>query len=139
MKLANPPIIGLAAGRDPKEPLGPMVAHGDDQCVRIVKGVRFCDGRTGRIGVTQKNVRRHGNRTARAEAGVSARGNLGEQLGLHKEDVTDREAVGNYGESSIESRLPAQSSGLPRAQPALDQGRKYSTRRVRLTKALRAI
>jgi general L-amino acid transport system substrate-binding protein len=84
-----------------KEPLGPMVRHGDDQWFDIVKWTLFAMVDAEELGVTQKNA----DELAKSDKPDLKRafgtdGNLGEQLGLTK-DWFYRiiKAVGNYGES----------------------------------------
>ena len=84
-----------------KEPLGPMVRHGDDQWFDIVKWVLYGMVDAEEMGVSQKNV----DEMAKSDKPDLKRafgtdGNLGEQLGLTK-DWFYRiiKAVGNYGES----------------------------------------
>ncbi|HEY0236415.1 MAG TPA: amino acid ABC transporter substrate-binding protein [Afipia sp.] len=84
-----------------KEPLGPVVRHGDDQWFDIVKWTLFAMINAEELAITQKNV---------AEMAKSDRpelkrvfgtdGSIGEQLGLTKDWVKRIvSAVGNYGES----------------------------------------
>jgi general L-amino acid transport system substrate-binding protein len=84
-----------------KEPLGPVVRHGDDQWFDIVKWTLFAMINAEELNVTQKNV----NEMLKSNKPEIARllgtdGNLGEQLGLTKDWVVRIvKAVGNYGES----------------------------------------
>ena len=84
-----------------KEPLGPLVRHGDDQWFDIVKWTLFAMINAEELGVTQQNV----DEMAKSNKPDLKRmfgtdGNLGEQLGLTKDWVTRIvKAVGNYGES----------------------------------------
>ena len=84
-----------------KEPLGPMVRHGDDQWFDIVKWALYAMVTAEELGITQKNV----DEMAKSEKpevkrAVGTDGNLGEQLGLTKDWlVRIVKAVGNYGES----------------------------------------
>jgi general L-amino acid transport system substrate-binding protein len=83
-----------------KEPLGPLVRHGDDQWFDIVKWTLFAMINAEEYGVTQKNV----DDQAKLDKPDLKRmfgtdGNLGEQLGLTKDWVIRIvKAVGNYGE-----------------------------------------
>jgi general L-amino acid transport system substrate-binding protein len=84
-----------------KEPLGPVVRHGDDQWFDIVKWVLFAMLNAEELGITQKNVddmKKSTNPSVKRFVGSD--GNYGEQLGLTK-DWADRiiKAVGNYGEA----------------------------------------
>ena len=84
-----------------KEPLGPVVRHGDDQWFDIVKWVLFAMLNAEELNITQKNV---GDMTKSANPSikrfVGTEGNYGEQLGLTKDwAVRIIKAVGNYGEA----------------------------------------
>ena len=109
-----------------KEPLGPMVRHGDDQWFDIVKWTLFAMVGAEELGVTQKNV----DEMAKSDKPELKRafgtdGNLGEQLGLTKDWVSRIvKATGNYGESF--ERNVGSGSKLqhrPRPQQPLEQGR----------------
>jgi len=84
-----------------KEPLGPVVRHGDDQWFDIVKWTLFAMINAEELGITQKNVddmMKSDKPELRRVFGAD--GNLGEQLGLTKDWVARIvKAVGNYGES----------------------------------------
>jgi len=101
LKLANPADHTVLPEVISKEPLGPMVRHGDDQWFDIVKWALFAMVTAEEMGVTQKNV----EEMAKSDKPDFKRvfgtdGNLGEQLGLTKDWVTRIvKAVGNYGES----------------------------------------
>ena len=101
LKLSNPADHVVLPEVISKEPLGPMVRHGDDQWFDIVKWTLFAMVDAEELGVTQKNV----DDMAKSDKPDLKRafgtdGNLGEQLGLTK-DWFYRiiKAVGNYGES----------------------------------------
>src|ERR1700754_1793254 len=101
LKLANPADHVVLPEVISKEPLGPMVRHGDDQWFDIVKWTLFAMIDAEEMGVTQKNV----DEMAKSDKPDLKRvfgtdGNLGEQLGLIKDWVSRIvKAVGNYGES----------------------------------------
>jgi general L-amino acid transport system substrate-binding protein len=84
-----------------KEPLGPMVRHGDDQWFDIVKWTLYAMVGAEELGVNQKNV----DEMAKSDKpelkrALGSDGNLGEQLGLTKDWIIRIvKAVGNYGES----------------------------------------
>lgn len=84
-----------------KEPLGPVVRHGDDQWFDIVKWTLFAMINAEELAITQKNVAdmaKSDRPELRRVFGVD--GNIGEQLGLTKDWVRRIvAAVGNYGES----------------------------------------
>jgi general L-amino acid transport system substrate-binding protein len=101
LKLSNPSDHSVLPEVISKEPLGPMVRHGDDQWFDLVKWVLFAMIDAEELGVTQKNV----DEMAKSDKPEFRRafgtdGNLGEQLGLTKDWVSRIvKAVGNYGES----------------------------------------
>ena len=101
LKLSNPADHSVLPEVISKEPLGPMVRHGDDQWFDLVKWVLFAMIDAEELGVTQKNV----DEMAKSDKPELKRafgtdGNLGEQLGLTKDWVSRIvKAVGNYGES----------------------------------------
>jgi general L-amino acid transport system substrate-binding protein len=101
LKLANPADHVVLPEIISKEPLGPMVRHGDDQWFDIVKWTLFAMITAEELGITQKNVdekAKSDNPELKRVFGTD--GNLGEQLGLTKDWVTRIvKAVGNYGES----------------------------------------
>jgi general L-amino acid transport system substrate-binding protein len=84
-----------------KEPLGPMVRHGDDQWFDIVKWTLYAMVTAEELGMTQKNVDEMAKSDKpEVKRAVGTDGNLGEQLGLTKDWlVRIVKAVGNYGES----------------------------------------
>jgi general L-amino acid transport system substrate-binding protein len=101
LKLSNPADHVVLPEVISKEPLGPMVRHGDDQWFNIVKWTLFAMIDAEELGVTQKNV----DVMAKSDKPDLKRafgtdGNLGDDLGLTR-DWFYRivKAVGNYGES----------------------------------------
>ncbi|WP_022722730.1 amino acid ABC transporter substrate-binding protein [Rhodopseudomonas sp. B29] len=101
LKLAAPTESVVLPEVISKEPLGPLVRHGDDQWFDIVKWTLFAMINAEELGITQKNV----DEMAKSDKPELKRvfgtdGNLGEQLGLTKDWVTRIiKATGNYGES----------------------------------------
>ncbi|MGL4261492.1 MAG: amino acid ABC transporter substrate-binding protein [Afipia sp.] len=101
LKLAAPNDHAVLPEVISKEPLGPVVRHGDDQWFDIVKWTLFAMINAEEYAVTQKNV----DEMAKSSKPELKRifgtdGNLGEQLGLTKDWVTRIiKATGNYGES----------------------------------------
>jgi len=83
-----------------KEPLGPVVRHGDDQWFDIVKWVHFAMVDAEELNVTSKTVSdalKSDNPEIKRLVGTD--GNYGEQLGLTKDWVVRIvKHVGNYGE-----------------------------------------
>jgi general L-amino acid transport system substrate-binding protein len=101
LKLASPADHSVLPEVISKEPLGPMVRHGDDQWFDLVKWVLFAMVDAEELGVTQKNiddmVKSDKPELKRA---FGTDGNLGEQLGLTKDWVIRIvKGVGNYGET----------------------------------------
>jgi len=101
LKFTNPADHVVLPEVISKEPLGPMVRHGDDQWFDIVKWTLYAMVDAEELGVTQKNA----DEMAKSDKPDLKRafgtdGNLGEQLGLTK-DWFSRivKAVGNYGEA----------------------------------------
>ena len=100
LKLSNPADHAVLPEVISKEPLGPMVRHGDDQWFDLVKWVLFAMVDAEELGVTQKNV----DDMAKSDKPELKRafgtdGNLGEQLGVTKDWVIRIvKGVGNYGE-----------------------------------------
>lgn len=100
LKLSNPADHAVLPEVISKEPLGPMVRHGDDQWFDLVKWTLFAMIDAEELGVTQKNV----DEMAKSDKPELKRvfgtdGNLGEQLGVTKDWVARIiRAVGNYGE-----------------------------------------
>jgi general L-amino acid transport system substrate-binding protein len=84
-----------------KEPLGPMVRHGDDQWFDIVKWTLYAMVGAEELGVNQKNVEEMAKSDKpELKRAMGTDGNLGEQLGLTKDWIIRIvKAVGNYGES----------------------------------------
>jgi general L-amino acid transport system substrate-binding protein len=101
LKVANPADHVVLPEVISKEPLGPMVRHGDDQWFDIVKWTLFAMVGAEELGITQKNA----DEMAKSDKPELKRafgtdGNLGEQLGLTKDWLSRIvKATGNYGES----------------------------------------
>ena len=126
LKLANPADHVVLPEVISKEPLGPMVRHGDDQWFDIVKWTLFAMVGAEELGITQKNV----DEMAKSDKPELKRafgtdGNLGEQLGLTKDWVSRIvKAVGNYGESFERNVGAGSKLGIARGlNNALEQGR----------------
>jgi general L-amino acid transport system substrate-binding protein len=100
LKLANPNDHMVLPEIISKEPLGPMVRHGDDQWFDIVKWTLFAMLTAEELGVTSKNVDEKAKlENPELKRVLGTDGNFGEQLGLTKDWVVRIvKAVGNYGE-----------------------------------------
>jgi general L-amino acid transport system substrate-binding protein len=101
LKLANQNDHVILPEIISKEPLGPVVRHGDDQWFDIVKWTLFAMINAEELGVGQKTL----DEAMKSEKPdvrrfVGTEGNYGEQLGLTKDwAVRIVRHVGNYGES----------------------------------------
>ena len=84
-----------------KEPLGPLVRHGDDQWLDVVRWVHYAMLNAEELGVTSKNIDEAlKSNMPEIKRLVGTEGNFGEQLGLTKDwAVRIIKHVGNYGES----------------------------------------
>src|ERR1700742_2070205 len=101
LKLANPADHVVLPEVISKEPLGPMVRHGDDQWFDLVKWVLFAMVDAEELGITQRNVDEM-TKSDKPELKrvLGTDGNFGEQLGLTKDWVIRIvKSVGNYGET----------------------------------------
>lgn len=100
LKLAVPDDHVILPEIISKEPLSPVVRHGDDQWFDVVKWTLFAMIDAEELGVSSKtlgNMLKSSNPEVRRMLGVE--GNLGEALGLSKDWVARIvKHVGNYGE-----------------------------------------
>src|SRR5216684_449608 len=100
LKLVNPNDHVILPDIVSKEPLGPLVRHGDDQWFDVVKWTHFAMLNAEELGVSSKTVdeaMKSNQPEIRRLLGVE--GNFGEQLGLSKDWVVRIvKQVGNYGE-----------------------------------------
>jgi len=101
LKLANTADHVVLPEIISKEPLGPVVRHGDDQWFDIVKWVLFAMLNAEELNVTQKNLDEQlKSPNPEIKRLLGAEGNFGEQLGLTRDWVVRiMKQVGNYGES----------------------------------------
>ena len=98
-----------------KEPLGPLVRHGDDEWFDIVKWVIFATFFAEEHGITQANVATFTSDNPEIRRFLGLEGGMGAKLGL-SEDWAVRVivAVGNYGEI-YERHLGPTGLDIPRA------------------------
>ena len=84
-----------------KEPLGPVVRHGDDQWFDVVKWSLFAMIDAEELGLTSKNIDNHvKSANPVIQRFVGATGEFGKMLGLDKRWARNIiKQVGNYGES----------------------------------------
>jgi general L-amino acid transport system substrate-binding protein len=108
----------LLPERISKEPLGPMVRHGDDQWFDVVKWVLTGMIEAEELGITQANVDqrlRDPNPAVQRLLGVTP--GFGRALGLDERWLYNAiKAVGNYGESFERNLGSGSAIGLPRGQ-----------------------
>ena len=113
-----------------KEPLGPVVRHGDDQWLDIVKWTVFALLEAEESGVTSENIgemMRSNDPTVQRLLGVS--GNMGLQLGLERDWAVKIIAqIGNYEEIYNRNIGPDTPLGIDRGMNALwrDGGLHYA-------------
>ncbi len=84
-----------------KEPLGPVVRHGDDRWFDIVKWTLFATIEAEEMGLTSKNIdQQAGSKDPAVQRFVGATGDVGKMLGLdNRWALNIVKQVGNYGES----------------------------------------
>jgi len=101
LKLANANDHVILPEIISKEPLGPVVRHGDDQWFDIVKWVHFAMVNAEELGVSQKTIDEAvKSNLPEIRRLVGTEGAYGEQLGLTKDWVVRIvKHVGNYGEA----------------------------------------
>jgi general L-amino acid transport system substrate-binding protein len=101
-----------------KEPLGPLVRHGDDRWFDIVKWTLFAMIEAEELGLTSKNIEQAlSSKDPSVQRFVGASGDLGKMLGLdNKWAYNIVRQVGNYGESFDANLKPL---GFERGQNAL--------------------
>jgi general L-amino acid transport system substrate-binding protein len=100
LKLANPSEHVILPEIISKEPLGPLVRHGDDQWFDVVKWTLFAMLNAEELGISSKTVD-DATKSIQPEIRrlLGVEGNFGEQLGLSKDWVVHIiKQVGNYGE-----------------------------------------
>src|SRR5690242_2750205 len=101
LRVANPNDHIILPEIISKEPLGPVVRHGDDQWFDVVKWTLFAMLDAEELNISQKNVDEAlKSDNPEIKRLVGTEGNFGEQLGLTKDwAVRIIKQVGNYGES----------------------------------------
>ena len=100
LKLTNPDDHIVLPEIISKEPLGPVVSHGDDQWFDIVKWALFAQVNAEELGITSKNVDEMLKSTnPEIKRLVGTEGKFGEGLGLGNDWAFQIvKLVGNYGE-----------------------------------------
>ena len=113
-----------------KEPLGPVVRHGDDKWLDVVKWSLYAMVEAEEIGVTSKNVdQQKSSKNPNVRRLLGVEGDGGKNLGLSKEWAYNIvKQVGNYGESYERNVGPKTAVGLERGLNAQwkDGGLQYA-------------
>jgi general L-amino acid transport system substrate-binding protein len=91
-----------------KEPLGPVVRHGDSRWADLVRWAHFAMVEAEELGLTSANIDQQMNSTNPAiQRFVGATGGLGQMLGVdNRWAYTIIKQVGNYGESFTRNVIP---------------------------------
>ncbi|MFG1403938.1 amino acid ABC transporter substrate-binding protein [Xanthobacter sp. V8C-5] len=116
LKLTNPADHVVLPETISKEPLGPLVRHGDDQWFDLVKWTYFALLDAEELGVNQKNVDEMLNSpNPEVKRLLGTDGKYGEGIGLTADWVVRIvKATGNYGEIYDRNLGPATPLGLER-------------------------
>ncbi|MEP9347748.1 amino acid ABC transporter substrate-binding protein [Xanthobacter sp. KR7-225] len=116
LKLTNPADHAVLPETISKEPLGPLVRHGDDQWFDLVKWTYFALLNAEELGVTSKNVDEMLTSTnPEVKRLLGTDGKYGEGIGLSADWVVRIvKAVGNYGEIYERNVGPATPLGIER-------------------------
>jgi general L-amino acid transport system substrate-binding protein len=130
LKLANANDHVILPEVVSKEPLGPVVRHGDDQWFDIVKWTHYAMINAEELGVSQKTLD-EAMKSAKPDVKrlVGTEGNYGEQLGLTKDWIVRIiKQVGNYGEVFDRNVGPGSKLGIARGLNKLwnDGGIQYA-------------
>ncbi|GJL82211.1 MAG: amino acid ABC transporter substrate-binding protein [marine bacterium B5-7] len=120
-KLADPSAHVILPEIISKEPLGPMVRHGDDQWFDIVKWSLNCMVDAEELGISSANIdEMKGSDNPGIQRILGESGDLGQLLGLPNEFCYSIvKQVGNYGESFDRNVGPDTPLGLSRGLNAL--------------------
>jgi len=104
-----------------KEPLGPMVRHGDDQWFDIVKWVVYATMTAEEFGITSANVDDFmGSEDPNVRKLLGLEGEFGEKIGLSNDWAYNAiKQVGNYGEIYDRNLGPGTIFNLPRGLNSL--------------------
>ncbi len=131
LKLKDPNAHIVLPETISKEPLGPVVRHGDDQWFDIVKWTLYCMVEAEEYGLSSKNVDEMKSKTSNPQIKrhVGTEGDMGKSLGLPNDwcyNVVKQ--VGNYGESYDKNVGPETSLKLSRGVNAqwTDGGLQYA-------------
>ncbi len=116
IKLKNPNDHMILPDVISKEPLGPVVRHGDDQWFDVVKWTLYAMLEAEEYGVNSQNVASlKGSKSPVIKRLLGVEGDLGKNLGLDSEwAFRIIQQVGNYGESFERNVGPNTTLQLPR-------------------------
>jgi general L-amino acid transport system substrate-binding protein len=122
LKMKNPDEHMVLPEIISKEPLGPVVRHGDDQWFDVVKWTMFALLEAEELGVSSGNVddMTATSKDPRVKRLLGSEGDTGGSLGLGKDWAHNAvKQVGNYGELFERNLGPSTPLGLPRGVNAL--------------------
>jgi len=121
IKLKDPAAHMILPDVISKEPLGPVVRHGDDQWLDVVKWTLYATLEAEEYGVNSQNVlKMKGSNNPVIKRLLGIEGDLGKNLGLDAEwAFRVIQQVGNYGESFDRYVGPNTTLQLPRGVNAL--------------------
>lgn len=131
IKLGEPAAHVILPEIISKEPLGPVVRHGDDQWLDIVKWSLYAMIEAEELGVTSSNAgdMKGSSENPNVRRLLGVEGDMGKNLGLDNDWAMNIVSqVGNYGESFARYVGPETALGLERGQNALwkDGGLQYA-------------
>ena len=112
-----------------KEPLGPLIRHGDQRYADLVRWVHFALVGAEELGITQANVAQMAANDQRPEVQrmLGRNGGLGQMLGVPNEWVVNViRATGNYGEMFARHLQPLGIQRGPNALWTTPGGQQYS-------------
>ncbi|MCR0983203.1 amino acid ABC transporter substrate-binding protein [Roseomonas populi] len=112
-----------------KEPLGPLVRHGDQRYADLVRWVHFALVASEELGITQANVAQMAANDTRPEVQrmLGKNGGLGQMLGVSNEWVVNViKATGNYGEIFARHLQPIGIQRGPNALWTTPGGQQYA-------------
>ena len=120
-KLADPDAHVVLPEIISKEPLGPLVRHGDSQWADVARWTLNCMINAEEVGITQANVGEMANSTNPGIKRIlGSEGDLGGKIGLGNDFCANVvAAVGNYGESYNRNVGPDTALKLERGVNAL--------------------
>ncbi|MBN8413784.1 MULTISPECIES: amino acid ABC transporter substrate-binding protein [Halomonas] len=122
LQLPEPDSVEILTELISKEPLGPVVAQGDDQWFDIVKWTVFAMVNAEELGITRDNVEQMKNDPPNPQVArlLGVDGTYGEQLGLSNDwayNIVSQ--VGNYGEVFADTVGENSPLGISRGMNAL--------------------